>query len=76
MPVYCFAATIRTHHVEIKGRALAVALRVVPHAGVIAGALAIDPLQHQALVADYDALSDVMMERLPLKETRDNRLLS
>lgn len=61
---------IRTHHIQIKRRALAVALGVVSHARVIAGALAINPLQHQALIADYDTLRDVVMERLALKETR------
>lgn len=61
---------IRTHYVQIKRRALAVSLGVVSHARVIAGAFAIDPLQHQALVADYDALRDVMMECLALEETR------
>lgn len=61
---------IRTHHVQIKGRALAVTLSIVSHARVIAGAFAINPLQHQALVADYDTLRDVVMECLALKETR------
>jgi len=42
----------------------------VPHARVIAGAPAIDLLQHQALVADYDALRGVVMQRLTLEETR------
>lgn len=61
---------IRTHHVQIKGRALAIALGVISHARVIAGAFAINSLQHQALVTDYDALRDIVMECFALKETR------
>jgi len=63
-------AAIRTHHVEIKGWAFAVALGIISHARVIARAFAIDPLQHQALVTDYNTLRDVVMECLALEEKR------
>ena len=60
---------ILTHDVEIKGLALAIALGVVANAGVVPGVLPAHPLQHQALIADYHALRDVVTQCLALRKT-------
>lgn len=53
---------VLTHYVEKKRLALPVALRVVPDAGVIPGRRPADSLEHQALVADDNALSGVVIQ--------------
>lgn len=62
------ADAILTHDVQIKGRALPVALDVVSHARVIASALTVDSLEHQTLVTDYNALRDVVIKCLALRK--------
>jgi hypothetical protein len=58
-----------THDVEVEVVALAVPLGIVAYTGVVASAVSTHTLQHQALIADDNSPSDVVVELLALQQT-------
>lgn len=56
-----------TEHVEVEGVALSVTLSVETYARVVASTASAHPLQHQALVANDDAVVHVVVEDLALE---------
>jgi hypothetical protein len=58
-----------THDVEVEVVALAVALGIVTYTGVVAGAVSTYTLQHQALIADDNSPSCVVVEQMALQQT-------
>jgi len=58
-----------THDVEVEVVTLAVAFGIVAYTGVVTSAVSAYPLQHQALIADDNSPSRVVVERMALQQT-------
>jgi hypothetical protein len=58
-----------THNVEVEVVALPVPFRVVADTGVVPSASSAHSLKDQALVADYDTLTHVVVKDPALKQT-------
>jgi hypothetical protein len=58
-----------THDVEVEVVALAVPLGIVAYTGVVPSAVSTYTLKHQALIADDNSPSHVVVEQLALQQT-------
>lgn len=58
-----------THDVEEEVVAFAIAFGIVAYTGVVASAVSTYTLQHQALIADDNSPSHVVVEQMALRQT-------